>query len=545
MADKYLRPKRDLVKVTVPLSPTNRAYTMESALSVPEILDEILRVATPSAQAAVAQTCQYWSDCSLRWLWRRMDSFYSLLKLLSPLECVNKTWEFTSDLSASDWDRFNRYAARIFSLKISSRRPYQGQHDSVVSPQIFEEINLRCPTPDSIFPNLTEIKWWADATTDLSPILLFLVPTVQSLKLTCGGAVGMECLKVLGVLGPRKIHLTDFGLKMRTHDQDFLDCLPAILADQTQLTKVRLPPYSATRAIVAVLGQLPSLKHYAMNIFPEFLIPRELGMEFDWHDGTFPGLDKLAVCITLANTSSLMAKSCQPRLRHFELVNRKPFSYTELATFCSILSVSQPCLTLIDLDLYSDTAIGSMGSLSFESFRPLLQCTALVKLCVGSPLAMTYGDEDITTMASSWPDLQDLRLCSSPAIDIRLSVGQPLRSVGTFTRSFNRLTHLNIYINSLDVGLTSDAQSDVHHHRLTEISFGTSPGPPGSTEAASRYLADLIEIGGVIKGRRSLDHILFLDSNPGNTKERSRRAAFWYAISANAKIIHAGANHLT
>ncbi|KAG8998584.1 hypothetical protein FRB94_001399 [Tulasnella sp. JGI-2019a] len=157
---------------------------------------------------------------------------------------------------------------------------------------------------------------------------------------------------------------------------------------------------------------------------------------------------------------------------------------------------------------------------------------------------MTYGDEDIATMASSWPDLQVLRLCSSPAMDVGLSIGQPLRSAGTFTRSFNRLAQLNIYINSLDVGLTSDAQSDVHYHRLSEINFGTSPSPPGSTEAATRYLADLIMIGGVIKGWRSLDHARFLYSNWRDIKERRRRAAFWSDISKSVEMIHAGSNHL-
>ncbi|KAG9034467.1 hypothetical protein FRB95_013143 [Tulasnella sp. JGI-2019a] len=43
---------------------------MESALGIPEVLDEVFQLAPPSTQAAAAQTCQYWSDCSLRWLWR-------------------------------------------------------------------------------------------------------------------------------------------------------------------------------------------------------------------------------------------------------------------------------------------------------------------------------------------------------------------------------------------------------------------------------------------------------------------------------------------
>ncbi|KAG8998578.1 hypothetical protein FRB93_013510 [Tulasnella sp. JGI-2019a] len=509
---------------------------MESALAVPEILDEILQLATPSTQAAAARTCQYWSDCSLRWLWRRMESFYPLLELLSPLVCIDGTWEFTSDLSASDWNRFSRYAARVYSMKFTPRLPYQSQRGSVASSQMLDGFTRHCPTPDSMFPNLTEVIWRAATMMELPPILLFLVPTVKSLRLTCGQSMNDECIDILEVLGPRKVYLIEFELTMQTHDQAFLDRLPAILATQRKLTIVALPLCSATPAIVAVLGQLPSLVEYVSSISQEFQIPLEMGMEFDWHNGTFRSLERLTLCTSLADASSLVAKSHQLRLRHIALISRRPFSYEELLKFCSNLSASQSCLTVIDLALYP--VIKSMQLLPFNLFRPLLQCTALVELFVESRLAMAYGDEDIAAMASSWPDLRVLRLCSSPAMDIGLDAGQPLRSVGTFAQSFSRLASLSIYINSLDVGLASDAQTNIRHRRLTEINFGTSPEPPGSAEAASLYLAGITTIGGVIKGRRSLDYVRFLLSSGRNIDERRRRAAFWSDISVHVKKIH-------
>ncbi|KAG8998577.1 hypothetical protein FRB94_001405 [Tulasnella sp. JGI-2019a] len=378
----------------------------------------------------------------------------------------------------------------------------------------------------------------------LSPILLFLVPTVKSLVLTCGKAMDKECLSVLEVLGPRRIHLTDFQLTMRTHDQAFLDRLPAILADQMELSFIALPPCSATRAIVAVLGRLPCLKTYRMSVFPEFQIPREMGMEFDWHDEVFLSLDRLTLYTSLADASGLMVKSHRSRLRYLTLVNRKPFGHAELPTFCSNLSISQPSLTGITLALYSDTiTTGSKQPLPFDIFHSLLQFTALVELSIEFPFAMTYDDDDIATMASSWPDLQVLTLCSSPAIGVGLDVGQPLRSVGTFARSFSRLTQLSIYVNSLDVGEMSDAQVDIHRRRLAVINFGTSPDPPGSAQVTSLYLAGITAIGGGIMGWRSLDHVRFLDSSGEAAKERCRRASFWSRISHSVKMIHAGTNH--
>ncbi|KAG9001693.1 hypothetical protein FRB94_004572 [Tulasnella sp. JGI-2019a] len=514
---------------------------MESALAVPEILDEILQLATPSMQVMAAQTCRWWSDCSLRWLWRHMESFYPLLELLSPLVRIGNTWEFSSDLSASDWNRFRRYASRIHSLYFALTPSYRGEEDCSASPRILQDVILHCPTPDSMFPNLTKIVWRPDTPADLHPILLFLVPTVQSLEFSCGGPMSDECINILEVLEPRKIYLTNFELTMRGHDRAFLDRLSTILADQKKLISIALPPYSATREIAAALGQLPYLRKYTSNIFVEFQPLLEVGMEFDWHDDTFPSLERLTLYTSLANASGLMTKSHQSRLRHLALIDRKPFSYAELLTCCSTLSASQSSLTVLDLGLYSYPATTTIPaqSLPFDLFRPLLQCTALVQLLLSSHLAMEYDDKDIAAMASSWPHLQVLALCSSPAIKIGLDAGQPLRSVGTFARNFHRLVRLSIYINSLDVGLTSD----IRHGRLAEINFGTSP-TSGSDEDASLYLADMIEIGGSIRGESSEDHVEFLVSSRREIRERYRRAAYWSNVSTIVQSIHASTSHL-
>ncbi|KAG9026294.1 hypothetical protein FRB95_009014 [Tulasnella sp. JGI-2019a] len=344
---------------------------MESALVVPEILDEILQLATPSTQAVAARICQRWSDCSLRWLWRDMKGFYPILELLSPLE-------FSSDLSASDWNRFSRYAARVHSLDNSLEFPYQDHGYCVTSPRISQEIILHCPTPDSMFPNLTKIIWRPDIAADLHPILLFLVPTLKSLEVSCGEPMGDECIDILKVLVSREIYLTNFEFTIRVHDQAFLDQLPAILAGQKNLTSIALPPYSATQEIVDVLGQLPSLRRYTSNIFRDFQSPLEVGMEFDWHRDTFPSLERLTLYTSLSNASNLITKSHQSRLRHLALIERKPFSHAELLNYCLNLSTSQPCLTVIDLVLHPYTTTkNSTQPLLFNLFRPLLRCTAL------------------------------------------------------------------------------------------------------------------------------------------------------------------------
>ncbi|KAG9034473.1 hypothetical protein FRB95_013149 [Tulasnella sp. JGI-2019a] len=406
---------------------------MELALDIPEILDEILRLATPSAQAAAAQTCQRWSHHSLRWLWRHMDSYYPLLEILSPL-VGSGSWyrKFSSDLSTSDWNRFSRYAAYIFSIHHISIYPFWvGQR----SPQrLWETFLLHHPEPASMFSNLTEIKWNVETDEDLLSVMVFLAPSVISLNLMCGRSIGDKCIEILEVLGQRKIYLTKFTFAMLTPNKTVMDRLPAVLAGQTKLTAVALSPYFATQAVVTVLGQLPSLREYTSNLVGKSLEPM---VGFDWQEGAFPLLERFTLCSSITHASDLMTKPHQPQLRHFTLVFQEPFHYTMLPAFCSNLSALQSCITTITLVLYSET--GATGSLSFDLIRPLLRCAALLYLRLTSHLVLAYDDEDIAIMASSWPNLRVLRLCPDPVPQTGPDAGQPLRTVGTCTQSFSQL----------------------------------------------------------------------------------------------------------
>lgn len=60
--------------------------------SVPEIIDNILDLATSGSRVQAARVCQNWSSSSLDRIWRELPSILPLLELLSPLTAVANQW---------------------------------------------------------------------------------------------------------------------------------------------------------------------------------------------------------------------------------------------------------------------------------------------------------------------------------------------------------------------------------------------------------------------------------------------------------------------
>ncbi|KAG8996390.1 hypothetical protein FRB94_008370 [Tulasnella sp. JGI-2019a] len=522
---------------------------MESALSIPEVLDEILQQATSSAQAASAQTCQLWSSHSLKWLWRHMPTFYPTLELLSPLEMRSGAWEFKSDLSHVDWKRFSQYTGYIHSIDYNQSRVFRHRR-SLPSRGIFAEILLYRPASDgSMFPNLTEVNWASNDGKGLLILLLFLVPSLTCLQITCNGSTEDACSKVLSVLEPRGIRLSELWMGLRTPSQAFLDRLAPVIASQKDLIRVGLPPYTATREVVKALGQLPLLEDYESWGFAEYQAPLQLGMDFEWEDGSFSSLKTLAFSTSLAVATEIMTSIHQPRLHQLSFETRELCQHPQLRDLCSSISNAQSSITTLNLELFAEAVSpGPTRAIPFDAIRPLLQCAALTQLRVESDLAMEYGDEDIATMASAWPNLQRLALCADPTSRVGLAIGQPLQSVSKFVQSFCVLEQLSLYIKALTVDVIHEVSSDVREPRLNVLDFGTSPLPIDSSTpivlAASLYLSMVLEPQGEIKSGRSISHTRCLQASMSTTEEYFRRSAFWTAIATNIEMIRASTRRL-
>ncbi|KAG8853052.1 hypothetical protein FRB96_008430 [Tulasnella sp. 330] len=389
----------------------------------------------------------------------------------------------------------------------------------------------------SIFPNLAEVVWQTSDPSTFPYITLFLVPSVVSLEINCNGGnrLAHVCIEALELLEPRQIYLSFLELRMSSHDQTFLYKLSTVLASQTRLVRVGLPPYSATRQVVRALGRLPGLEEYFATFFDENQSVRDFGKEFDWELDKFPVLKRVTLYTSLADATSLMARPHQPRLNRFTLSSRETFLDSNVYDFCSTLSRNQSSITRLNLLIYPvpQSELTTGPPMSFGLFHPLLHCRGLTELRLESHLVLAYDCEDVGRMASAWPDMSTLSLCPDPDFHVDLDNGQPLPTVSAFTRSFAYLRKLGLYINTLDI----DTPPNVPHAELAVLDLGTSVAPSdGSMSSVSEYLAKIIEPLGNLKAGRSVSHVRFLRLD--DTDEYDTRVARWETIAANIGKIH-------
>ncbi|KAG8878576.1 hypothetical protein FRB98_006089 [Tulasnella sp. 332] len=516
------------------------------ALSVPEVLDNVLSLAGPAAQAVAAQTCQYWSNYSLPWLWRDMKSYFPILELLSELEYKNNTWEFTSELFDANWERFNRYAGYVRSVHFDQALQFRGRR-ALPSDRTLAYIFLHRPAFEgSMFPKLSSVQWNVEDGRALVQLLLFLVPTITILKISCRALLEDKCISVLRVLAPRNILLTKLEITMPTHTHAFLKGLPDILAGQKRLRSVGLPNYSASQGVVAALSVLPLLEEYEIWSFVEYQNHLGIGMDFDWEQGDFTALRSLNLTISLIDAVRVMSKPHQPRLDGFTMTSRDFLEHANLHSLCSSLPTSQPSLTVLYLTLYSGTVLPDPSSqaIPFNLIRPLLLCTELQVFCIRTDMGIAYDDDDITRMASAWSSLETLSLCADPVSHADLTTGQPLRSVGSFTQRFRALQELSIYLNSLGTDAVLGVSAGPSQSRLSVLDFGTSPVPTDSTGAPhhskATYVASLLRRDAEIKSDRSQGHKRFLQTTTTAKEEFSRRKTFWFSFATEVYDVLSG-----
>lgn len=313
---------------------------------------------------------------------------------------------------------------------------------------------------------------------------------------------------------------------------------------------MRLPYYSASRQVVAELAQLPVLKEYRSCSFVEYQAPLGIGMDFGWRQGAFLALKRFTLTTSLANAAKVMASPHQPCLDGLTIISQDFQQHVHLRNLCSSLPASQSRLTILKLFVYSE-ALGRDPSqgIPFNLFRPLLQCTAIRVFTVRWDVAMAYDDEDIASMARAWPRLEELAFCADPASDVNLAVGQPLRSVGSFTQGFPMLQKLSIYLNTLDLDMEPGNAVHSPQPRLSVLDVGTSSIPfgsaaPSTTRSISLYLATLLQHQAELKSARGPNHARFIRRSEPDDAEYNRRATFWSSIAANIAMIQEATKHL-
>ncbi|KAG8876407.1 hypothetical protein FRB97_004181 [Tulasnella sp. 331] len=524
------------------------AWNMERALGIPEILNEILRYTELAALAQMAQTSRRYSKFALDLLWKSSE-VYPLLELLSPLNVVEDHWEFANSLYGVDWRRFNGYAQRIRHLDYCDTEKRQGV-SAIPSPQLFADIFLHRPMSDgALLPNLTKVEWSCKVSQSLSHLLPFLSPTVKTLHLTLDANINESCADLLKSLTRRGVSLSHFTLCIREYDETLLDSLPTFLASQTELTVARLPPCSATREVVGVLGRLPMLKEYVTWDFVAYRAPMDsdIGMQFDWEAGRYEHLEELSFTTTsLAKASAIVEKRCSPYLRTLMITCRSTLEIGAVRDFTTTLAATYPNITAIHILLFSDSASPQPEALSFNDIRPLLKCTALSTLRLGHNLPMSYTQDDVAEMGAAWPRMRSLQLCEDPTS--REGTGQPLQTVLAFARAFTKLETLALYVDMSTVNETPSIPWGLATSDWDVLDFGTSSiDTDDLLIAVNKVALFLARISGPdvsIQSGRGRAHVRTAVPTSESEAEDEAREIFWSDVASTVRAMHLGRKEL-
>ncbi|KAG9007146.1 hypothetical protein FRB94_014619 [Tulasnella sp. JGI-2019a] len=402
-----------------------------------------------------------------------------------------------------------------------------------------------------MLPNLVTLKWDSYDSHSIAQLLPFLSPTVISLEINCHGPMGATCAKLLRSVTSRSPCLNEFMLSVAGPGEDYMPSLSVFLGTQRGLLRASLPTASATSEVVRTLSSLPLLREYTGWGDVEYQNPVHLGMEFDWDPESFNTLEELGFHATsLTDASKIMAKRSGPVLKRLFLSCLSSFESTELRRLSATLSTSHPNLTLIRLSLYSHSDDPCPSNpISFESIRPLLQCTALSFLMLWHHETLAYTEDDVAAMGLAWPNMESLELCLDPINDIGHRSGQPMRIVGAFVRAFPKLEELGVYIN--EAGAIPDLlepSTGLVPSRFRVLDFGTSPGArSGATDPVDNiamYLASICPPGITIYNSRTVSHIRNLQVTDEQEDEYARRSVYWEDIAHKVKLIHMGMKYM-
>ncbi|KAG8933435.1 hypothetical protein FRC01_009269 [Tulasnella sp. 417] len=179
------------------------------------------------------------------------------------------------------------------------------------------------------------------------------------------------------------------------------------------LTETELPRYNQTEGIIGTLGKLENLRSLA-TVWDNHL-PYEHGVRFHLSDDTFPCLTNLDIEGHLDYALTTLQNSPQlSRIKCICLTCYRAPTPDDVLNLTTALVSACPVLDVVWLNFISEDGTTTTKALSFEVFRPLLECHQVTEFVVGHDMPLLLQESDIDEMAEGWPELRVLLLTRDP-----------------------------------------------------------------------------------------------------------------------------------
>lgn len=417
---------------------------MHRALLVVEILMNILAAlreadAPYSQLNAVARTCHFLSPLALDLLWSELPDARPLLQYMKPRVSSDPR---TSVPCAS----FQRAASRVRKLSC----PVLACSDTHSQIALTERLRLlsMMHITTSLFPNLRQLSWTDTDQSRYVYIRLFLSPTLESLELDFffHKPPNFPFLTLLPKLCPNLRSMSISKHPVISSSGDEGPSAVRMICQLPRLTALECKSSTISEEDLLHLSRLKSLTTLSLGIPSwmssdrESLAPHSSGPANDRADRSwFCNLRNLQLrAYSAPIITSFVEPGCRPLQSVVFDISEAPTTASLTECFSTLYSsqcnTKRSAMRSIEVrDSLSNATLGVSQSLpdskviTVDVFKPLFPFIKLRVFDLGVCLSFSLSDSDLTTMASSWPELEVF--CLNEGRGWHLSASEPRQSI--------------------------------------------------------------------------------------------------------------------
>ncbi|KAG8969684.1 hypothetical protein FRC03_001556 [Tulasnella sp. 419] len=473
--------------------------SLRRVLDTPELLSNILELATPACQVAAAQVCNSWGSNAFRFIWRDMESLIPLLNLLTPVKRkvgggVSVLFlEYDKDYEPHYWERMRFYGRYVRTIAHDDREKIR------IDVTVFQKMAAAALNRSPFFPILRSLEWVITNASSITGIGVMLSSTIEELQLFMNTTADTSTYsKVLGNLVERTRNIKSLAIHLHPDIGvgDIETPLAVLLRDSPALETLKLPPYFLSQKVVTALESHALMTLDQTNVGCRKVRHDSKGCCLFFDGGNFSKLEKLAFNHDLQEAANLFTKPCAPTtLTSLYIGTKRLCSRSDLRIFLGILVDCNPSIQEVNLNLYAEEDAGAVEQITFQEVAPLLRAD-LISFNIAHNHPLMYSVADVHAMSKSWPNIMLLYLNDEVVIQdsSHPPQGQDLSILNLFT-SFSMLSSLGIYFTVEESFRALDSLGGTRFNSLRTLTVGTSVLPkekgPNAKEIGL-YLASLV-----------------------------------------------------
>ncbi|KAF4594355.1 hypothetical protein EYR40_009159 [Pleurotus pulmonarius] len=223
------------------------AQTTPRVLCIPELLQRIFQLCPDEANTTNACVCKAWNEEATRVIWRDVPAgrlFSLLAALVSHLGEDGKTYfSFSRAITEVDWDRFDRYSSKVYSLRFTQR----------YDPSVFKEIAVGRRRLDFL-PNLTTLY-------NARPTALFAYPRLKHFIIREESFTSKEVIEWLTLIEHRMPYIERLYINPESlPSPDVLPAFTSTLRRATFLKELDVPAGYLNNSNFPILASMPKLQ---------------------------------------------------------------------------------------------------------------------------------------------------------------------------------------------------------------------------------------------------------------------------------------------